>query len=105
MPTASMVAPALDLKDMTFEELQAYVVRLGLEPYRARQIFQWLYPKRALRIEQMSSLSLRVREKLAQTVRISRPAPDRVERPRDGTQKFRLTIADGYGIASALIPE
>jgi 23S rRNA (adenine2503-C2)-methyltransferase len=94
-----------DVKNMTLAQLREYAVQLGLEPYRAHQIFQWLYPKQALSFDQMTTLSGSVRKQLAQTATLSHFNPDHIEHSRDGSKKFRFMTPDGHGIESVLIPE
>ena len=53
----------LDLKDMTFEELSGWVASLGEKPFRAKQIFEWVY-RGAKSVQEMTNLSKELREQL-----------------------------------------
>ena len=37
-----------DIRDLSLEELAAYLKSVGAEPFRAQQIFQWIYQKGGL---------------------------------------------------------
>ncbi len=52
--------PLADLKDMTLEEIEAFVASLGKEKYRARQIMKWIYQQGASSFEEMTNLSKEV---------------------------------------------
>ena len=54
-----------DVKSMTREELTAYLQGIGEKPFRAGQVFSWLH--KGARFSEMTSLSLALREKLAET--------------------------------------
>ena len=49
-----VLCPRIDIRDLTFEELRAKVEAMGERPFRAAQIFDWLYKKRAARFEAVS---------------------------------------------------
>ena len=44
-----------NLIDLTFHELESLIVSLGEPPYRARQVWQWLWQKRCREIAAMTS--------------------------------------------------
>lgn len=58
------------LKNLSRSELEDYVTQNGLEPYRARQIFHWLYQKNAAAPGEMTSLGKPMREWLATAAQI-----------------------------------
>ena len=41
----------------TLNDLQNYFVSLNLKPYKAKQVYKWLYEKRTTKFENMSDLS------------------------------------------------
>lgn len=94
-----------NLKGQTLQELQAFVESLGEKKYRARQIFIWLYAKRAQSFEEMTDISKDFRTLLEQVATIDnlQIAAKEVSK-RDGTTKFLFVLSDGLKIESVLIP-
>ena len=94
-----------DLKSLTIEEIEALALKLGLEPYRARQIAQWVFRHHAVSVDEMTSLSKEIREKLKRVAGISSLAPVTIAASRDGSKKYLFKTADGYGVETVLMPE
>ena len=57
--------PLADLKNMTLEEIEAFVAGIGKEKYRARQIMKWIYQQGASSFEEMTNLSKEFRAEMA----------------------------------------
>jgi 23S rRNA (adenine2503-C2)-methyltransferase len=78
---------------------------LGQPAYRARQLFVWLYRKRARSLAAMTNLGKGLRDELAR--RHDLRWPDVVDRQRsaDGTVKYLFRLDDGASIESVYIPE
>jgi len=94
-----------NLIDLTFHELESLIVTLGEPPYRARQIWQWLWQKGCRDFAAMSDVSKALRERLAAVATIAWPSVVRVRESADGTVKFLLGLADGETVECVLIPE
>ena len=94
-----------DLKGMDSHETEAWARGLGLEPYRARQLRQWLFKGLVSSFEEMTNLPKRLRADLTGKASLSVLEEVRVEVSRDGTRKYLFKIADGHLIESVLIPE
>ncbi len=95
----------VDLKDLTLPELTEFVVSLGLKPFRAGQIFAWLYRPGIRTFGQMTDIAKEVRQQLAGVATISHLEVAKEERSADGTVKFGLRLDDNEIIESVLIPE
>lgn len=95
----------VDLKNLTQDQLIAYVKELGLPVFRGRQIFSWLYRPGVNDFSQMTDLNKELREKLAEKAAISQLTLARQEKSEDGTIKFAFRLDDGEIIESVLIPE
>ncbi len=92
------------LSDLTLAELRAELERLGERPFRAVQIFDWLYKKKATRFEDFTTLPKPLREKLAAAFAIGGlEAADRQE-SADGTTKLLFRLRDGEHVETVLIP-
>ncbi len=73
------------LLSTTLEELSGRLAQEGHRPYRAKQVFDWLYEKRAHSIEAMTDLPQALRAQLAETWDLARPGSG----PRAWIQKIR----------------
>ncbi|HEX9935126.1 MAG TPA: 23S rRNA (adenine(2503)-C(2))-methyltransferase RlmN, partial [bacterium] len=56
--------PKVNLKSLTKTELTAFVESLGEKPFRAAQLWSWLYNKGAASFEAMTNLSKTFRQTL-----------------------------------------
>jgi 23S rRNA (adenine2503-C2)-methyltransferase len=96
----------VNLKSLTKSELQSFVASLGEKPFRAGQIWSWLYNKGAVSFDDMSNLSKGFRETLAGSAEIPRLALVRkTVSEAYGTQKFLWQLEDSLRIESVYIPE
>jgi 23S rRNA (adenine2503-C2)-methyltransferase len=94
-----------NIKDLSFKELAAFLAERQQAQYRARQVRQWLFQKRATAFSEMTNLAGGLREQLEEHFSISRLATLRREEARDGTSKFLFRLSDGASIESVVIPE
>jgi 23S rRNA (adenine2503-C2)-methyltransferase len=94
-----------NIKDLSFQELAAFLCERKQPAYRAKQIRQWLFQKRATAFDEMTNLSRTLREQLEENFTISRLKTVRRAESRDGTVKFLFGLGDGASIESVLIPE
>ncbi len=95
----------VDIKSMNMEELREFVKELGLEPYRAKQIAQWLYKKRVTSFDQMTNISKEARRLLFERADLHPLKLVKVEESADGTRKYLFELKDGNRIESVFIPE
>ncbi len=87
---------------MDREALRSFVSSLGEKPYRGDQIYSWI--SRGAMIEEMTSLSLTLREKLAASCEYRMPTVLTAQRSRDGeTVKYLLSLIDGECIECVLM--
>ena len=93
-----------DIRDLTLEELRAELEAMGEKPFRAAQIFDWLYHKGATDFAGFTSLSKDLREKLAARFTIVALEPEAQLKSKDGTAKFLFKLADGHCVETVLIP-
>ena len=55
-----------NIKDYNLEELKQELISIGEKPFRAEQIFKWIYQDNVTSFDEMTNLSLELREKLKQ---------------------------------------
>src|SRR6516165_9322021 len=75
--------------------LATELAAFGVEPFRARQLWHWIYHRGATDFAAMTSLSKAFREWLAAHYELSRPAVSRSLTSVDGTRKWLLRFPDG----------
>ena len=92
------------IKSLTLEELTARFKARGEPAYRARQVLQWVYDKRANSFGEMSDLPAMLRRQLEEEFAFDGLESLRVLGSADTTRKFLFRLADGNLIESVLIP-
>jgi len=95
----------VELTELTRTELEDALESLGLERYRAAQIFQWVYRRGVTDFEAMTDLSRDQRQTLAGRFTITSPPVTRRDASADGTEKFLLALQDGRQVESVFIPD
>jgi len=94
-----------DLKNLTQDQLIAFVESLGQPAFRGRQMFAWIYRPGITEFGQMTDLAKEFRALLPAHAHISRLENYITQQSRDGTVKFAFTLDDGQVIESVFIPE
>lgn len=85
------------------DELQEWLKENGEKPFRAGQIYEWLYNKRVKTFEEMSNLSKGLREKLEENFALTTLSTLIKQESKDGTIKFLFQLQDGYSIETVLM--
>lgn len=94
-----------ELIGLSKDELAAEVAKIGEKPFRAKQLWQWIYLKGETDFDKMSNLSKDLREKLKGLYTITRPKIVAEQVSKDKTHKWLLEFADGQRIETVYIPE
>lgn len=93
-----------DIRYVSFEELQQFVVLEGEKPFRAKQINEWLWKKGVGSFEEMTNVSQILREKLSNSFSFRRAVIEVEAKSSDTTVKFGFRLFDGKMIEGVLIP-
>jgi len=96
--------PQPSIKSLTLDELGQHFSAQGAPSYRAKQITDWLYQKRADSFDTMTDLPAATRAQLAEDYSFTQLEVVRVLGSKDTTRKFLFRLADGNLIESVLIP-
>jgi 23S rRNA (adenine2503-C2)-methyltransferase len=88
----------------TLSQLEAVAAALGLPRYAAKQLACWLYQQDAVDIDQMTNLSLEVRQRLAERFSIGTSPPIGHQASTDETRKYIFQTRHGV-IETVCIPE
>jgi 23S rRNA (adenine2503-C2)-methyltransferase len=93
------------LVGLSRDDLKQVMVEAGLEPFRARQLWQWIYWHGVTDFGLMTNIAKKTRERLAELFVIDRPGIVTEQRSVDGTRKWLLRFADGNEAETVNIPE
>jgi len=93
-----------DIRLLSKDVIKDSIQQLGEAGFRAKQIYEWLWKKKATDFDQMTNLSLSLREKLKEHFVIHGITTDKEQFSNDGTIKTRFKLHDGALIESVLIP-
>ena len=89
---------------MELSELTEFMEQLGEKPFRAKQVYQWMHVKLARSFEEMTNISISLREKLeAHSVYTSLKPVQVLESGIDGTRKYLFALNDQNVIESVLM--
>lgn len=94
-----------NIKDLSPNELEEFIVGLGERPYRARQVGRWIYKKGVTSFDDMTDLPKGFRETLKETASIPSLNLVQYRVSQDGTRKYLFELSDGNRIESVLIPD
>lgn len=95
----------IELTNLSKEELTTEIVNWGEKPFRAKQLWQWIYFRGKTDFSEMSNLSLNLRHKLAENYTITRPKIVAEQISIDKTHKWLLEFKDGERVEMVYIPE
>ncbi len=93
----------INLKDLTYDELEDFLISLGEKKFRAKQIFTWL-SRGVESFEQMTDISKDLRGKLSEVSYISKiNIEKKLESKLDETKKYLLRLEDGNMVESVVM--
>ena len=94
----------LDIKSQSLSELKKTMEGLSEKPFRAKQIYEWLHKKQADSFQEMTNLSVSLREKLERNCSVMSLKVVEVQTSKlDGTQKYLFALPDGNVVESVLM--
>ncbi|WP_279155316.1 23S rRNA (adenine(2503)-C(2))-methyltransferase RlmN [Thomasclavelia cocleata] len=92
-----------NIYDYSLEQLTEYFALIKQKPFRAKQVFSWLYQKDAQSFEDMSDLSKDLRNQLNEEFTLDVLKIKEKQVSRDGTIKYLFELLDGSLIESVLM--
>lgn len=94
----------IDLRSLTYQELEDLIVQAGEKKFRTQQVFSWLHEKGVSSIEEMTNLSKAFREKLSEIATIHRvDILEKYVSAKDGTVKYLMRLSDGECIETVVM--
>ncbi len=93
-----------DIRNISAEDLQKFCATHKLPKFRAKQVSEWLWKKRATSFDEMTSLSKDMRELFKEHFTIVPVKIHKGERSVDGTIKYSMQLHDKLLVEGVLIP-
>ena len=90
---------------MTLPEITEQVTALGLPKFAGKQVADWVYGKRVKSVHEMTNISLKNRELLAEKFSVGRSKPLDIQTSVDGTRKMLFKTSGGKFVETVTIPE
>lgn len=87
------------------QDLKLLLADLNQPAFRAQQIYDWLWAKRATSFEEMSNLSKELRQHLESNYLFKPVTVSETQISEDGTVKCAMKLHDNYVVESVLIPK
>ena len=88
---------------MELKKLQTLLETYQQKPYRAIQLYTWIYEKRATSFDEMSDISKSFRDVLNRDFELKIPKIHTKQVSQDGTIKLLLELEDGYKVETVLM--
>ena len=85
----------LEFYDHSLEDLTQYFISRGEKPFRAEQMFKWVYGRGETSLDQMTDLSKNFREQMKSHITFTRPSLVKRLDSVDGTMKFLFSVEGG----------
>ena len=86
-----------NIKDFSLEELKEELKNINEKPFRAEQIFKWIYQDKVNTFDEMTNLSLDLRKKLNENYELNKFTIEKKLESVDGTKKYLFNVGDDEG--------
>ncbi len=93
-----------NIRELNKDELLSALSELGEKPFRAKQVYEWIWKKNVSGFSEMTNLSQNLREKLVQHFTIGHISLDEKQISSDRTIKCAFKTQDDKVIEGVLIP-
>lgn len=93
-----------NIRHLTLPQLREVFGEMGEKPFRAQQVYEWIWAKQASGFEAMTNLSKPLRTALEERFSFPAVKVDATQQSEDGTIKSRFKLHDGYLVEGVLIP-
>ena len=93
-----------NIRDLELEEMKTFFVEKGDKPFRAKQVWEWLWKKSARSFEEMTNLSIETRQMLMENFSLNAVTLDTKQISSDRTIKNAFKLYDGNIVEGVLIP-
>ncbi len=104
-PPARLADGRRDLVGLSRAELLAELAAIGEAPFRAKQLWHWIYHRGETDFSKMSTIARPLQERLAEQFVVGRPEAALVQTSEDETKKFLFRFRDGQEAETVYIPD
>ncbi len=104
-PPAVLADGRRELVGLSREALGEALAGIGEQPFRAKQLWHWIYHQGATDFAAMSSIARPLQARLAEHFVIGRPEAAAVQTAEDHTRKFLFRFRDGQEAETVYIPD
>jgi 23S rRNA (adenine2503-C2)-methyltransferase len=93
-----------NIKTLSFSEIEDFFTKKNIKPFRAKQVYEWLWKKSACSFAQMTNISKDIRQLLKNSFIINTIKVNKVQISSDRTIKTSFKLIDDNIIEGVLIP-
>ena len=93
-----------DIREISAEELQEFVLQTNEKAFRAKQINEWLWKKGVGSFNEMNNIGQKLKDQLSSAFTFHRAQIELEAKSSDTTVKFGFRLHDGKMIEGVLIP-
>lgn len=94
----------IDIRDLSLEELSAFLVERGEKPFRAKQVYEWLWTKSVTDFDAMTSLGKDLRSNLKEWFILNAAVSADEQISSDRTIKTAFRVENDQVVEGVLIP-
>ena len=103
-PPAMLADGRRDLVGLSREELAAEMSAIGEKPFRAKQLWHWIYHQGETDFAKMTTIARPMQAKLAERFAVGRPEVATQQDSADSTRKWVFAFRDGQRVETVYIP-
>lgn len=104
-PSAITADGRRDLVGLSREELADVLVSIGEKPFRAKQLWHWIYHQGVTDFSLMSTIAKPLQARLVEHFIVGRPSVTTEQTSKDETRKFLFRFRDGQEAETVYIPD
>src|SRR6478735_5785237 len=99
-----VLSKKVDIRKQDLAALKTFLENNGEKAFRAKQVIEWLWKKSASHFDEMTNLSLSLRQLLSEHFTLLPVVLDQKQVSNDGTIKCGFKLHEGYMVEGVLIP-
>lgn len=93
-----------NIRSLSKDELTEELVAMGEKPFRAKQVYEWIWKHNASSFDDMLNLGKDLRKVLSENYELGKVEIADRQQSDDGTIKYAFRLADGNEVEGVLIP-
>jgi 23S rRNA (adenine2503-C2)-methyltransferase len=95
----------IDIRTLSLADIEKFFIENNEKPFRARQVYEWLWKKSCRSFDKMTNLSRESRQLMVERFTFPVLSVEKEFSGTDGTIKFLFRLSDDLFIEGVLIPE